>query len=174
LRVERPTTRTDFDALVTLGGTTRQVSGKPVIGVATSGELSLGMTLGDNTHFAYDMHLGFGPGIFLGDNLQVGATIGFGMAGITGGVLDFAWKIPTEAFVVLHLSPELRPIAYVRQTYLFSSDARQDGSSSARWGDEAEAGAGLRFSGKLDGFFYGSVREMANDRYWGIGLGAVL
>jgi len=28
---------------------------------------------------------------------------------ITGGVLDFAWKLPTEAFAVLHLTPEIRP-----------------------------------------------------------------
>ncbi len=174
LRVERPTTRNDFDALINLGGTMRNVSGRPVVGVATTGELSLGATVGDNTHFAYDMHLGFGPGVFLGSNLQVGATIGFGLSGITGGVLDFAWKVPTEAFVVLHLSEELKPVAYVRQTYLWSSEARQNGSKSAKWGDEAEAGAGLRFGGKLDGFVYGSVREMANERYWGVGLGAVL
>lgn len=174
LRVERPTTRTDFDALINLGGTMRQISGRPVVGVATVGELSFGATVGDHTHFAYDMHLGIGPGVFLGDNLQVGATIGFGFSGITGGVLDFAWKVPTEAFVVLHLSDQLKPVAYVRQTYLWSSEARQQGSKSAKWGDEAEAGAGLRFGGKLDGFVYGSVREMANERYWGIGLGAVL
>ncbi len=174
LRVERPATRTDFDALINIGGTMRSVSGRPMIGVATAGELSIGATVGDNTHFAYDMHLGFGPGVFLGKNLQVGATIGFGMSGITGGVLDFAWKVPTEAFVVLHLSDELKPVAYVRQTYLWSSEARQHGSKSAKWGDEAEVGAGLRFGGKLDGFVYGSVREMANERYWGLGLGAIL
>ncbi len=174
LRVERPSTRDDFDAVISLGGSMRTVSGRPVVGFASTGELSFGATVGDNTHFAYDMHLGFGPGVFLGDNLQVGATIGFGLSGITGGVLDFAWKVPTEAFVVLHLSPELRPVAYVRQTYLWSTEARQNGSKSARWGDEAELGAGLRFSGKLDGFFYGSVKEMANERYWGIGLGAIL
>ncbi len=174
IRVERPTTRTDFDALINIGGAMRSISGRPVVGVATLGEVSFGATVGDNTHFAYDMHLGFGPGVFLGKNLQVGATIGFGMSGITGGVLDFAWKVPTEAFVVLHLSDELKPVAYVRQTYLWSSEARQNGSKSAKWGDEAEAGAGLRFGGKLDGFVYGSVREMANERYWGLGLGAVL
>jgi hypothetical protein len=174
IRVERPTTRTDFDALVSLGGTSREVRGNPVIGVAQVGEISLGATLGDNTHFAYDMHLGGGPGVFLGDNLQIGATIGFGFSGITGGVLDFAWKVPTEGFIVLHLSPEIRPMAYVRQTYLFSSDARQTGSKKALWGDEAELGAGIRFSGKLDGFIYGSVREMANERYWGFGIGAIL
>jgi len=174
LRVERPTTRTDFDALITLGGAAREVHGKPVIGVADTAELFLGMTLGDEEHFAYDMHIGFGPGIFLGKNLQVGATIGFGFSGITGGVLDFAWKMPTEFFAVLELSEDIRPMAYVRQTYLFSSEARQNGSTKAKWGDEAEAGAGLHFSGKLDGFFYGSVREMAGERYWGIGLGAVL
>jgi hypothetical protein len=65
-------------------------------------------------------------------------------------------------------------MAYVRQSYLFSSEARQNGSKTARWGDEAEAGAGLRFSGKLDGFIYGSAREMANERYWGLGIGAIL
>lgn len=174
IRVERPATRRDFDALVTFGGTSREVHGNPVIGVAETGDFALGMTLGENVHFAYDMSFGLGPGVFLGENLQVGATIGFGFSGITGGVLDFAWKVPTEAFVVLSLTNEIRPMAYFRQSYLFSSSARQNGSKLARWGDEAEAGVGMRFSGRLDGFFYGSVREMANERYWGIGIGAVL
>jgi hypothetical protein len=183
LRVERPEAMTnlampvqrpDFDALITLGGTSREVHGSPVIGVAETGDLSLGATLGHTVGFAYDMSFGFGPGVFLGDNLQVGATIGFGLSGITSGVLPFAWKVPTEAFVILELSPEIRPMAYFRQDYLFGADARKNGSKLARWGDEAEAGAGLRFSGKLDGFLYGSLREMAGVRYWGIGIGAVL
>ncbi len=183
LRVERPQAMTnlampvqkpDFDALLTLGGTSREVHGSPVIGVAETGDLSLGATLGHTIGFAYDMSFGFGPGVFLGDNLQVGATVGFGLSGITGGVLPFAWKVPTEAFVILELSPELRPMAYFRQDYLFGADSRKHGSTLARWGDEAEAGAGLRFSGKLDGFVYGSLREMAGVRYWGIGMGAVL
>ena len=174
LRVERPTTRTDFDAILTIGGTGREVHGNPVVGIASTGELSLGATLGDNTHFVYDVGLGGGPGIFLGPNLQIGATIGFGLSGITGGVLDFAWKVPTEIFAVLTITDEVRPVAYVRQTYLWSSEARQSGSKTALWGDEAEAGLGLKFSGRLDGFLYGSVREMANERYWGVGLGALL
>jgi hypothetical protein len=183
LRVERPQVMTnlampvqkpDFDALLTLGGTSREVHGTPVIGVAETGDFSLGATLGHKIGFAYDMSFGFGPGVFLGDNLQVGATVGFGLSGITGGVLPFAWKVPTEAFVILELSPEVRPMAYFRQDYLFGPDSRKNGSTLARWGDEAEAGAGLRFSGKLDGFVYGSVREMAGVRYWGIGMGAVL
>jgi hypothetical protein len=82
--------------------------------------------------------------------------------------------VPTEAFVILELSRELRPMAYFRQSYIFGSEARQNGSKLARWGDEAEAGAGLRFSGHLDGFFYGSVREMESVRYWGFGIGAIL
>lgn len=174
LRVERPDAMTGFDALVTLGGTSRSVHGSPVIGVAKTGDFSLGATLGDKIGFAYDMSFGFGPGVFLGDNLQLGATIGFGFSGITGGVLDFAWKVPTEVFAILELSRELRPMAYFRQDYLFSTEGRKEGSRMARWGDEAEVGAGLRFSGKLDGFFYGSLREMAGVRYWGIGIGAVL
>jgi hypothetical protein len=174
IRVEVPGTPQNFDALVTLGGTSREVHGSPVIGVAETSDLFLGATLGQHVGFAYDLAFGFGPGVFIGDNLQVGATIGFGFSGITGGTLPFAWKLPTEAFVVLELSPELRPMAYFRQDYLFDSDTRQNGSKLARWGDEAEAGAGLRFSGKLDGFVYGSLREMAGVRYWGIGVGAIL
>ena len=174
LRVERPEAPANFDALITVGGTSREVHGSPVIGVAETGDLSLGMTLGGKVGFAYDLSFGMGPGVFLGDNLQVGATIGFGLSGITGGVLEFAWKVPTEAFVILELSPELRPMAYFRQDYLFGAASRKNGSTLARWGDEAEAGAGLRFSGRLDGFFYGSVREMAGVRYWGIGMGAIL
>lgn len=174
LRVERPATRTDFDALITLGSQWREVRGRPFVGVAETGDVFIGATVGDNVHFAYDLNFGFGPGIFIGDNLQVGASIGFGFSGITGGVLDFAWKVPTEAFVVLELSKDIRPVAYFRQSYLFSSEARQNGSKLARWGDESEAGVGMRFSGQLDGFVYGSLREMANERYWGLGIGAVL
>jgi hypothetical protein len=174
IRVERPSTPMNFDALVTLGGTSREVHGSPVVGVAETGDLSIGATLGNHVGFAYDLSFGFGPGVFVGRNLQIGATIGFGFSGITGGTLDFAWKVPTEGFVILELSSEIRPMAYFRQDYLFSSDARKHGSKLARWGDEAEAGAGLRFSGRLDGFVYGSLREMAGVRYWGIGLGAVL
>ncbi|MGE5183957.1 MAG: caspase family protein [Acidobacteriota bacterium] len=185
LRVERPqltqlarmTTPAPpmFDALVTLGGTSREVHGEPVVGVAESDDFAFGLTLGGTTGFAYDMSLGFGPGVFVGDNLQVGATVGFGFSGITGGVLDFAWKVPVEAFAILELSPELHPMAYFRQSYLFDTDARKHGSSMAMWGaDEAEVGTGLRFGGHLSGFFYGSMREMENVRYWGIGIGAVL
>jgi hypothetical protein len=174
LRVERPEHMENFDALVTLGGTEREVHGNPIVGVATSGDFALGMTLGNNIGFAYDMSLGFGPGVFIGDNLQLGATIGFGFSGVTSGILPFAWKVPTDLFVVLELSPEIRPMAYFRQTYILGNDARQNGSKMARWGDEAEAGAGLRFSGKLDGFVYGSVREMMGERYWGLGIGAIL
>ncbi|MGE0546104.1 MAG: caspase domain-containing protein [Kofleriaceae bacterium] len=174
IRVEVPSAPRDFDAIVTLGGTSRELRGNPVIGVANTAELSLGATVGDNVHFAYDLGIGVGPGVFIGDNLHIGATIGLGFSGITGGVLDFAWKLPTEVFIVLTLSRDIKPMAYVRQSYLFSSDARQNGSKLARWGDETEAGAGFRFSGRLDGFLYGSLREMANERYWGIGMGAIL
>jgi hypothetical protein len=174
VRVERPRSPQDFDALVTLGGTWRQVHGRPMIGVAETGDFSFGATLGNRIGFAYDLGFGFGPGVFIGDNLQVGATIGVGFSGITHGTLDFAWKVPTEAFVILELSREIRPMAYFRQSYLFDSAARQNGSKLARWGDEAEAGAGLRFSGRLDGFIYGSLREMAGVQYWGIGIGAIL
>jgi len=174
MRLELPSKPAGYDALLTLGGREREVRGNPVIGVAETGELSFGATLGDKTAFAYDMSLGFGPGVFVGDNLQLGATIGFGFSGISGGVLGFGWTVPTELFAVLELSPSIRPVAYFRQTYVLDNDARQNGSKLARWGDEAEAGAGLRFSGHLDGFIYGSVREMQGQQFWGLGVGAVL
>lgn len=174
VRVERPDTPMGFDALVTFGGTSREVHGAGLVGVAETGDLSLGATLGDKIGFAYDLSFGFGPGVFVGDNLQLGATIGFGFSGITGDVLNFAWKVPTEAFVILELSRDIRPMAYFRQDYLFGPESRKHGSKMARWGDESEAGAGLRFSGRLDGFLYGSVREMAGVRYWGVGIGAIL
>jgi hypothetical protein len=164
-----------FNSLVTLGGTSREIHGSPVVGVAETGDLSLGATLGGKTGFAYDMSIGAGPGLFIGNNLHVGATIGFGFSGITGGLLEFAWKVPTEVFAIFELTPDIRPMAYFRQNYIFGSDARQNGSKLTFWGaDEAEAGAGLRFHSRLDGFVYGSVREMENVRYWGIGLGAIL
>ncbi len=175
LRIERPDDTMKFNTLLTLGGTSREIHGSPVIGVAETGELSVGLTLGGTTGFAYDMSLGFGPGVYIGDSLHVGATVGFGFSGITNGILGFAWKVPTEAFAILELTPDIRPLAYVRQSYIFDNDARQSGSKLAIWGaDEVETGAGLRFHGKLDGFIYGSMREMEHVRYWGIGLGAVL
>ena len=174
LRIERPEHMENYDAILTLGGTEREIRGAPVVGVAQTGEAALGMSIGNNIGFAYALNVGFGPGVFIGDNLQIGATIGFGFSGVTGGILPFGWTMPTEFFVMLELSPEIRPMAYFRQTYVFDSDARQNGSKMARWGDEAEAGAGLRFTGKLDGFIYGSVREAMGERYWGLGIGAIL
>jgi hypothetical protein len=173
LRVERPQRPMGFDALLSFGGTAREVRGNPIVGIAETGNLSLGLTLGDNTHFAFDTSLGFGPGVFVGDNLQLGATVGVGYSGITGGVLGFGWTIPTELFAILELSPQIRPVAFFRQSYVLDNTMRKHGSTLAWWGDEAEAGAGLRFSGRLDGFFYGSVREMEGQRYWGLGIGAV-
>ena len=100
LRFERPTseimgTTPGFDTLLTLGGTAREIHGSPVVGVAETADLSLGMTLGGKTEFAYDMSIGFGPGIFLGDAVQLGATVGFGFSQITGGILPFGFKVPT-------------------------------------------------------------------------------
>lgn len=174
VRVERPESMQPFDALVTIGGASREVRGQPVIGFAESSELSLGATLGDRVGFAYDLAVAAGPGIFLDDDIQVGATIGGGFSGITGGTLAFAWKVPTELFAVLRLSPEHQGVAYVRQTFVYGPPSREHGSSMAAWGDEAEAGAGIRFTGALQGYFFGSVREMAGVRYAGIGLGAEL
>ncbi|HEY1548373.1 MAG TPA: hypothetical protein VGG28_11155, partial [Kofleriaceae bacterium] len=180
MRFERPTsevmgTTPGFDSLLTIGGTKRTIHGSPVVGVAETADLSFGMTLGGKTEFAYDSSIGFGPGVFVGDTLQLGATVGFGLSQITGGILPFGFKVPTEVFAMLELSPNVRPVAYFRQSYILDSDSRQNGSKMAILGaDEAEAGAGLKFTGKLDGFIYASVREMENIRYWGIGLGAIL
>jgi hypothetical protein len=174
LRVERPESTRSFDALVTVGGTTREVYDIPVVGIATTGELSLGATLGNHNGFSYEFNAGMGPGLVVGDNLRVGATIGVGFSGITSGLLGFAWQVPTEGFAILELSRDVRPMAYFRQSYVFGSDARKHGSKMALWGDEAEAGAGLRFHRHRDGFVYGSVREIAGIRYWGLGIGTVL
>jgi hypothetical protein len=176
LRVELPTREeSPIDSIATLGGEARMVSGPELVGVASTAELMIGWAFAADDGFAYDMSLGLGPGLMLSDDLQIGATIGFGLGGITGDDnLDFAWKAPTELFAILHLAPTLRAVGYVSQTWLFKSDARQDGSETARWGDQSEAGVGLRLTGPHKGFLYGSVREMSGERYWGLGIGAVL
>ncbi|HUS69007.1 MAG TPA: caspase family protein, partial [Kofleriaceae bacterium] len=156
---ERPDEATP-DSILTVGGAYRDVHAHDLVGAATTGELSLGAALGDHAGFAYDMSLGVGPGVILSDQLQLGATVGFGFGGITGDNLDFAWKVPTELFAVLELTPTVRALAYATQTFLYKSDARQDGSDLARWGDQTELGVGLRFTGPRKGFLYGSVREM--------------
>jgi hypothetical protein len=174
IKIERPATPMGYDALITLGGMSREVHGAPVVGVAETGQLSLGGSVGDNMGFAYAMDLGFGPGVFVGDNLQIGATIGFGLSGVTSGIEPFAWEMPTEIFAVLELSKDIKPVVYFRQSYIYDSDSRKRGAPMALWGDEAEAGAGLKFSGKLDGYVFGSLREAMGQRYWGIGLGTIL
>lgn len=164
---------TGLDAIVSVGGASREVEGGDLVGLASTAELFLGVGIGDGTGFAYDVSLGIGPGIMLSDELQLGATAGFGLGGITNDHLDFAWKLPTELFAALEIGRTTRAIAYFRQTYLYKSEARQNGSKLARWGDQSEAGAGLRFTGRRKGFLYGSLREMAGDRFWGGGIGAV-
>jgi hypothetical protein len=174
MRLETPSKMEPYDGLITIGGTERSIHGHPVVGVADTGELALGMTVGDTKGFAYNMSLGVGPGVFVGDNLQIGATIGLGLDGITSNVLPFGFKMPTELFAVLELSPSVRPMAYIRQSYIFDSDMRKHGSRSALWGDEAEVGGGFRFDGKLDGFLYLSIREAMGMRWYGLGAGAIL
>ena len=174
LRVELPShEESPIDGIAMLGGVARDVEGPELVGVASSGELMLGWAFADDDGFAYDVSLGLGPGLMLSDNFQIGATIGFGFGGI-GNNIDFAWKAPTDLFAIIQLAPTLRAIGYVTQTWIFDSDARQDGSETARWGDQAEAGVGLRLTGPHKGFMYGSVREMMGERYWGLGIGAVL
>ena len=170
---ERPDEATP-DSILTVGGAYRDVHAHDLVGAATTGELSLGAALGDHAGFAYDLSLGVGPGVILSDQLQLGATVGFGLGGITGDNLDFAWKVPTELFAVLELTPAVRALAYATQTFLYKSEARQDGSDLARWGDQTEVGLGLRFTGPRKGFVYGSLREMADQRWLGLGIGAVL
>ena len=175
LRVELPAREeSPIDSIATLGGVARMVHGPELVGVASTAELMVGWAFAEDDGFAYDMSLGLGPGLMLTDHLQIGATIGFGLGGITGDNLDFAWKAPTEIFAILHLAPTVRAVGYLTQTWLFKTDARQDGSETARWGDQAEAGVGLRLTGPHKGFLYGSVREMQGERYWGLGIGAVL
>ncbi len=174
LRFERPTTMAPFDALVTVGGSTREVRGTPVVGVAQTSELSFGATLGDRVGFSYDLAVAAGPGVFIDEDIQLGATVGAGFSGITAGTLPFAWKVPTELFAVLRLSSEHQGVAYFRQTFLYGAESRKHGSSMAAWGDEAEAGAGVRWMGAAHGFCVGTVREMAGVRYYGIGVGAAL
>jgi hypothetical protein len=174
IRFERPETMQPFDALVTLGGSSREVRGGPVVGVAETSEASAGATLGDRVGFAYDLAVAAGPGIYVDDDIQIGATIGGGFSGITGGTLPFAWKVPTEMFAVLRISPEHQAVVYFRQTFLYGADSRKHGSPMATWGDEAEAGAGLRFTGAFHGYGFASVREMAGVRYVGVGVGANL
>ena len=63
-------------------------------------------------------------------------------------------------------------------------DWRTDAGADARTGRAYDPRPGAyamlrgqevkHFGGRLDGFFYGSVREMANEQYWGLGIGAIL
>ena len=126
----------------------------PVVGVAETGDLSLGVTVGDNMGFAYDMEPRLRPrrvrrrqpAARRDDRLRV---LGRDRAASS----PFAWKMPTEMFAVLELSPD-DPAD--RRTSARATSSTPTRARTARrwrcWGDEAEAGAGLRFSGKLDGF----------------------
>lgn len=68
-----------------------------------------------------------------------------------GGGVGFGWEVPVALDVGLQLGP-VRVLAWGHAAWVFSEDARQDGSRTLSFVDEAEAGLALRLG--------------RNHRYW--------
>lgn len=129
--------------------------------------------------FAYEAHLmPFGIAGFV-DGIGWLAVIGGGdLSGVTTRVA-FAARVIAEARVELQLPGPFHFAAFVRPAWL-AVDEREDGSESANFADELDAGAGFRIGGEerrhgIDtsrGLFVGGVmREWLGERGFGIVLG---
>lgn len=106
-------------------------------GFATTMDLVLGGGAGG---FVYDMNFLFGAGTPPDEVLGYGLTAGFGLGGITGGHLPFAFTLPVQAYVQLNLGDTTHIMAYVRPYWVALAPERDKGTETFGSFDELRAG----------------------------------
>jgi hypothetical protein len=124
---------------VAIEGAGRGIFSPGPVGGAVTSNGALGSTADGGLVYGLDVGLGLGARY---GRAQLGATIGAGVSGITGGILPFAFQVPVIAYVGIPLGP-LRVVGAVRGDWLFASDDRQDGAETVTAFDEVGAEAGL-------------------------------
>jgi hypothetical protein len=94
--------------------------------------------------FLYQVDLyPIGAGVMLGPNAKFGIFAGVGLSGVTEQ-LPFSLQAPVEASVEFDLHRRIRVAAFGRAIWV-SDNAREGGSPSLSFADEAAAGVSLRW-----------------------------
>jgi hypothetical protein len=111
------------------------------VGFAAGMDLELGGGLSGGFFYEYRMLIGLGSA--LGKHVSFGLVTGLGLGGLTGGHIPIGFEIPVEAFGAVELGSHLRASGWARSSWIFGSDARQDGADTAPFGDELSTGMSL-------------------------------
>ncbi len=111
------------------------------VGFAAGMDLELGGGLSGGFYYEYRMLVGLGSA--LGKHVSFGVVTGLGVGGLTGGHIPIGFEVPVEAFGAVELGAHLRAGGWARSSWIFGSDARQDGADRAPFGDELSTGMSL-------------------------------
>jgi hypothetical protein len=110
-------------------------------GFAAGSDVEIGAGLSGG--FLYDVRMLFGLGTGLGEWFALGAMSGLGISGVTGKYVPLGVDVPIELFAGVEVGNLFRGQLWGRASFLFASDARQDGAQHAPIGDELHTGVSL-------------------------------
>ncbi len=144
-------------------------------------DMGLGWIRGtDNNGLAYELQALIGAGLRHNEKFMVGAAVGGGFSGIISGDLGFGWLVSTELYAAVEVGGGIDLLGFVRPTWVFSEDARGDGSETLGFADELKVGGTVTWESKRDEgrFVHGSgyglslfMQEQLGVRMFGIGIG---
>lgn len=168
-------------AIYSLSALTHGMTGNSALSGSYVVDMGIGWIRGtDNNGLAYELQALIGAGMRKNEKFMVGAAIGGGFSGIISGDLGFGWLVSTELFATAEIIPGIDVLGFLRPTFVFSEDARQDGSDTLGFADELKVGATLTYNKKrregsfVQGTGYGVtmfMQEQLGVRMVGIGFG---
>lgn len=107
--------------------------------------------VGGGGGFLYNLRFVAGLGAPFGKRFHVLLTSGFSADGITGDRVPFGMSVPLELQAGFDWGASLYTAAWVRPAWVTNSDARQNGSATAPFGDEMSSGLYLVWGDADDG-----------------------
>lgn len=141
LRAPDPKLLGENRTALALGFNLRGVGDTTPVGFAAGMDLDLGG--GFSGGFLYESRVLIGLSTAFGRHVSLGVVTGLGVGGLTGGHIPIGMEIPVEAFGAVELGSHLRASGWARSSWIVGSEARQDGSDGAPFGDELSTGMSL-------------------------------
>jgi hypothetical protein len=131
-----------------LGGTAavgwsfRLVGDTSPFGIAGGVDVELGGASGSRgLAFQHNLRWLLGPGLSISKYVYMGLIGGIGSNAISNRYVPATMEIPIEYFVGVTFIPHVRPVFWARSSWIFFSEARQNGSPINPIADETALGA---------------------------------
>lgn len=177
---EDPDALADVTQVATAGVSSRALAGKRDrrAAFAAGFDFQFGGGIGGGFAYEFDFYP-LGLATRLGERGHFGVVAGVGLSGLTDRI-DFAMQFPVEAFLEFELGRRIRVLAYGSSRWVASSEARTGGVDAIPFGDEFNAGLGIRWGKRRDqhraamgnGYYVGGLyQERLGVRFYGATIG---